>query len=125
MRSYGNCNSQVDVDIVRITSAFSLLQGWDDVRAQFTGHPTIKPVVADLFPATAPWKVLLCKSAFKSKAKELEDARNWRQEKLVIGEQLDILHSANAQRAAKAKATAQSRVPAHKVAVPLQLPMPQ
>ena len=116
---------QVEVDIVRITQGFSMVQGWDDTRAQFTGHPTIKPIVADLFPTSAPWKVLLCKNSFKAKAKEFEDSRNSRQERLVMGEQLDILHSAQAQKAAKAKATAKNRVPAHKVAVPLHLPLPQ
>ena len=113
------------MDTVRITLRFSTVHGWDDTRAQFAGHPTIKPIVAALFPTSASWKVLLCRNRSKAKAKEFEDARNSKQERLAMGEQLGIMHSAQAQKAAKAKATAKNRVPAHTVAVPLHLPQPQ
>jgi len=36
------------MDIVKLTEAFQLEQPWDDLRAQFVGHPTIKPMCVDL-----------------------------------------------------------------------------
>jgi hypothetical protein len=113
----------VDVTIVRITSEFSLLQGWDDVRAQFTGHPTIKPVVADLFPvAGSAWKDVLSKATFKAKGAELEEAHLLVQARRVQGEK-DILQSVPQQKRDRAAAAAKGRVPAHKVAIPLVIKM--
>eukprot|EP00975_Prorocentrum_lima_P030056 6305444-Prorocentrum_lima.AAC.1 len=65
--------------------------------------------------------MLLSKNLFKTKAKELEDARLDREARLIKGEQLDLLQSVQAERKAKARATAKSRVPAHKVSVPLSI----
>lgn len=116
-----NVGAKVVIDVVKLTDAFQLEQPWGDLRAQFVGHPTIKPLCIDLIGKTG-LKELLCKPNLIKCGEAINLKYEERQAAIVKG-QHEILTTAAANARVKAKEAAKKRVPSHKMATALVAPV--
>lgn len=118
--THKSSNTTVEVKDVIITGEHKLLQPWDDMRAQFEGTSSIKPVVADLFPPSSAWRAFFAKKNFQEHAKTLQDKYEENEKRQVKGEQ-DILQSAKKKQTEAARAAAKARAPNRKVSAALSV----
>ena len=108
------------VEMIVITEDFELVEPWDDIRCQLTGHPTIRPHLVDFFPQDAEFRKFWSRSFFQQEAERLEKAWAQRQANKRASEDT-ILHCRDEQRKAAAKSKAKGRIPSHKMTTPLKL----
>ena len=114
-------DEKVAVETVIITDAFVIMEPWDDMRSSFSGSDeVIKPFLHSFFKG-AMWRDNWQRPYFKKAADELE--RRWylRQQSMLMGSGDVILTKSAARAKAKAKHSAKGRVPAHRVATPMNL----
>ena len=106
--------------MITLSAATELEQPWDDIRAQFVGHPTLTPLAIDLLPDCNEFKQKFSKASLTEKAQQIRDVLERNKPSDADGE-TPILTTADKEARARATAAAKARVPSNKMSTPLRI----